>query len=413
MGAELEGLQDMRTGTPGFIPARLIEARGARRISTKSALARRLNMSPTTVSRWEDESSDQSPDHAALVRLAGELQVRPAYFLRPTFESERPTFLRSLASTLVRDLNFQKSQMSWLQEISYVLSHYVDLPDVDIPDVLGGASYTQLRDEDIEAIALQLRRHWNMGEGPCGDVVALMERIGIIVAAIPMNTTKLDGLCSWSPIDGRPHVLLATDKMSFPRRQMDAAHELAHAVLHQAVPEEEFQDKLRTIEQQAFRLASAFLMPSSTYPHEVRHPSLAMLTNLKERWRVSIKAQIKRLSDLDVIPDEHARQMYKLYSAKGWSKGEPLDQHWPVPAPKALRDSFTLIIDNAVREKSDLLATEFTISGADIETLCGLPDGWFDREAAEVVSLKSRVDLSPLAADGAAQIIPFPDKRPS
>ncbi|WHA44065.1 ImmA/IrrE family metallo-endopeptidase [Agrobacterium larrymoorei] len=70
-----------------------------------------------------------------------------------------------------------------------------------------------------------------------------------------MNTTKLDGLCSWSPVDDRPHVLLATDKMSFPRRQMDAAHELAHVVLHKNVPETEFEENLRIIEKQAFRLA--------------------------------------------------------------------------------------------------------------------------------------------------------------
>lgn len=400
----------MRIGTPGFNPARLTEARDARRITTKSALARRLGVSPTSVSRWEDESADQSPDYSTLIRLANELQVRPEFFLRPRFASERPTFLRSLASTLVRDLNYQKSQMHWLQEASYVLSHYVDLPDVDIPDVLSGARYTELRDDDIESIALQLRRHWNLGEGPCGDVVALMERIGIVVATISMNTTKLDGLCSWSPVDDRPHVLLATDKMSFPRRQMDAAHELAHAILHKDVSDSEFQDNLRVIEQQAFRLGSALLMPSTTYPHEVRHPSLAMLTRLKERWRVSIKAQIKRLSDLDILPEDYARQLYKLYSAKGWAKGEPLDQHWPVTPPKALRDSLSLIVENGVRGKSDLLATEFTISATDVENLCGLPAGWFGREAAEVVTLKASDDTSPRTSIGPGQVVPFPHR---
>jgi hypothetical protein len=165
------------------------------------------------------------------------------------------------------------------------------------------------------------------------------------------------------------------------------------------------------IEQQAFRLGSAVLMPSSTYPHEVRHPSLAMLTSLKERWRVSIKAQIKRLADLEVIPEDHARQLYKLYSAKGWSKGEPLDQHWPVRAPKALRDSLNLIVENGVRGKADLLATEFTISASDVETLCGLPRGWFERDVAEVVSLKAREDMHQPIDRGAAEIIPFPDRR--
>ncbi len=401
----------MRTGTPGFISARLSEARDARRIPSMSALARRLGVSATTVSRWEDETSGQTPDHHTLIQLSGELGVRPEFFLRPPFESEKPTFLRSLASTLVRDLNFQKAQMQWLQELSFLLGHYVDLPEVDIPDVLAGASYTQLRDEDIEEIALRLRSHWSLGEGPCGDVVSLMERIGIVVATIPMNTTKLDGLCSWSPIDGRPHVLLATDKMSFPRRQMDAAHELAHAVLHHSVSSEEFEDNLRVIEQQAFRLGSALLMPSTTYPKEVRHPSLAMLTSLKERWRVSIKAQIKRLSDLSVIPQEFSVQLYKLYSAKGWSKGEPLDQHWPVNPPRALRDSLTLIVENGVRSKMDLLSTEFTISSSDVEQLCGLPSGWFDQDSAEVVSLKSREHSNGQIGYGPAEIISFPQRK--
>lgn len=404
----------MRIGTPNFVPSRLTEAREARRIVTMTALARRIGVSPTTVSRWEDEESDQTPDYDTLIQLASALQVRPEFFLRPPLKSERPTFLRSLASTHIRDLNYQNSQIRWLQEISFALSHYVDFPEVDIPDVLCGARYCQLRDEDIEEIAIRLRHHWKLGEGPCGDVVALMERIGIVVATIPMNTTKLDGLCSWSPIDGRPHVLLATDKMSFPRRQMDAAHELAHAVLHQAVPADEFEDSLRKIELQAFRLASALLMPSTTYPHEVRHPSLAMFTSLKERWRVSIKAQIKRLTDLEVIPEEFARQLYKLYSAKGWSKGEPLDQHWTISAPKALRDSLTLIIENGVRSKADLLATEFTISSTDIENLCSLPQGWFDRDPAEVVSLRVRDDRPEVARSEPSEVVPFPTRpRPS
>ena len=401
----------MIIGSPGFIPARLTEIRHARRIPSRAALARRIESSASSVSRWEDEGSDQTPDPAMLVRMAGELHVRPEYFLRGTYESDRPTFLRSLSSTLVRDLAYQKAQMQWLHEASYIISHYVDLPEVDIPDVLAGVSYTQLRDEDIEQIALDLRRHWSLGEGPSGDIVALMERIGIVVATIQMNTTKLDGLCSWSPIDGRPHVLLATDKMSFPRRQMDAAHELAHAVLHRAVPAEEFEANLRVIERQAFRLGSAFLMPSTSYPHEVRRCSLAELASLKERWRVSIKAQIKRLSDLDIIPDDLSRQHYKLYSAKGWSKGEPLDQHWPIQPPRALRDSLNLIVDNGVRSKDDLLATEITISATDVELLCGLPSGWFERDAAEVVTLKRGKLDSEIQSQLEGQIIAFPDRH--
>lgn len=393
----------MRVGTPGFVPGRLSEARDARRIPSMSALARQLGINPSTVSRWEDGSA--APDLDVLQRLASELRVRQEFFLRPTFEAVQPVFFRSLASTLSRDLSYQRAQMRWLQEISSTLEHYVDLPTLDIPDVLEGATYRQLRDEDVESIALRLRQHWRMGDRPCADVVGVLERAGFIVGSIEMGTAKLDGLCSWSPVDGRPHILLANDKMSFPRRQMDAAHEMAHALLHRDVTKEEFARDLKFIETQAFRLASAFLMPSTSYPIEVRSPSLASLLTLKERWRVSIKAQIRRLADLEVIPPEFATHLYKLYSAKGWSREEPLDRQWEPSEPRVLRDALQLIVDEGVRTKADLLAVEFTITAGDVENLCGLPNGWFSRDAAEVVRLKAPADRAPSVGEGS--VIPF------
>ena len=398
----------MRISTPGFIPGRLTEARKARRIPSMSALSRLLSINPSTVSRWEDGSS--APDAEALARLAAFFGVRPEYFLRPPFGDERPMFLRSLSSTLVRDLDYQQAQMRWLQEISSVLEHYVDLPAVDVPDVLGKASYRQLRDEDIEQIALDLRRHWEVGEGPCRDMVGLMEQAGFVIGSIEMGTAKLDGLCSWSPVDGRPHVLLATDKMSFTRRQMDAAHEMAHAVLHRDVTQDEIKRDLKFIETQAFRLASAFLLPSTTYPLEVRSPTLAHLLSLKDRWRVSIKAQIKRLADLEIITPEHSTHLYKMYSAKGWSREEPLDRQWAPTEPRALKDALHLIVEEGVRSKADLLALEFTISAGDIENLAGLPAGWFSRERAEVVRLKTSTGSEPLLSLEAS-ILPFIPKR--
>lgn len=369
-----------------------------------SALARAMSLNPSTVSRWEEGSSAPDPD--TLTRLAAFLGVRPEFFFRPERISARPMFLRSLSSTLVRDLQYQRAQMRWLQEISHTVEHYVDLPEVDIPDVMAGASYNQLRGEDLERIALDLRRHWRLGDGPCGDMIQVLERFGFIVSVIEMGTVKLDGLCSWSPIDDRPHILLASDKMSFARRQMDAAHEMAHAILHRDVTDEQLKRDLKLIETQAFRLASAFLLPSTSYPVEMRFPSLATLVTAKERWRVSIKAQIKRLADLDVIPADFATHLYKLYSAKGWTKEEPFDRQWTPTEPRVLRDALHLIVDGGVRSKADLLALEFTIPAGDVENLTGLPPGWFTHEAATVVRLKPGVgQTSPGTEPG--EVVPF------
>jgi Zn-dependent peptidase ImmA (M78 family)/transcriptional regulator with XRE-family HTH domain len=397
----------MRVGTPGFVPDRLVEARAARRISSQRGLAVLISVSPGSVSKWE--SGTHAPDAETLIALASQLKVRPEYFLRPTYKSSRPKFCRSLSSTLIRDLEYQDAQINWLQEISHIVGHYIELPKLDLPDMLSGASYKQLRNDDIENIALRLRHHWKLGEGPCADVVALLERIGCIVGSIEMGTSKLDGLCSWAAKDGRPHILLATDKMSFARRQMDAAHELGHAILHGSVTKEELRSDLQAIEDQAFRFASAFLMPSTTYPYEVRNPSLATLQVRKERWRVSIKAQIKRLSDLKIIPADFATSLYKLYSAKGWnSRGEPLDNVWPLSDPRVLRNALNLIVESGTRTKSDLLNVEFTMQAGDIENLAGLPAGWFASSPAEVVQLKPQFrENSNVVLDRLGVVVPF------
>lgn len=396
----------MRVGTPGFVPERLVEARAARRVQSMKELALMLGVSPSSVSRWE--TGKQAPEADALTELAKALRVRREFFLRPVFNSPRPMFYRKLVSTLKRDREYQTSQVSWLHEISHVLQHYVDFPELDIPDVLGGSSYSQLRDEDIEDIAGELRSHWQLGEGPCTNVVAVLEKIGCVVGSIEMGTSKLDGVCSWSKSEDRPHILLASDKMNLPRRQMDAAHELGHAVLHRNVSAKALRDDLPEIECQAFRFASAFLMPQTTYVPEVPNYSLAGLLSLKERWRVSVKAQIKRLVDLEIIPQDHATQLYKTYSAKGWNRQEPMDKEWAVPKPRMLHDALCLIVDSGTRSKDDLLSVEFTMHPGDIENLVGLPSGWFSKKKGDVVSLTLKTDASrETVAPAGGSVIPF------
>ena len=124
----------MPIGVKGFESGRLTEVRAARRIPSMSALARAMGLSASTVSRWEDGSS--APDPETLTRLAAFLGVRPEFFCRIEHISARPTFHRSLSSALARDLGYQATQMRWLQEISHAVEHYVNIPTVDIPDVM-------------------------------------------------------------------------------------------------------------------------------------------------------------------------------------------------------------------------------------------------------------------------------------
>lgn len=376
----------MRPGTPGFVPERLIEAREARGLSTQLALASLVGKPRSTISRWE--LGEATPEPEALELLARQLNVRRSHLLRPIPDHGRGAFFFRARKSVEKDIRAsERARLRWVQDISLVLQHYYDFPSYDVPDLLAGESYKSLREEDFERIALELRRHWRLGEGPIASVIGVLEARGFVVACDEVGSSRLDGLCRWSEVDQRPYVLLAKDKRSFFRSQMDAAHEMAHAILHRGVDQGSLEKDFDLIEAQAFRLASAFLMPSTTFPLEARYPTLSGLLSLKDRWRVSVKAMIKRCSDLAIISDTAATQLYKHYSAKGWNRGEPMDLEHPADEPKLLAKAIRGLVESGVRSKRDLLETEFTIPATDLEQLAALPPGWFDL-SGEVIALE-------------------------
>ena len=108
-----------------------------------------------------------------------------------------------------------------------------------------------------------------------------------------------------------------------------------------------------------------------------------------------------------MIPDHHATQLYKLYSAKGWSREEPLDREWPVSEPRLLRDALNIIVGSGVRTKADLLAVEFTMKPEDVENLASLAPGWFSVLSGEVVQLKRDNTRSDVKADAAGEVVQF------
>lgn len=397
----------MRSGVQGFDGRKLAEARLARGITSRKALADMLARAPSTVIRWEE--GETAPEMPALEELARLLAVPVDFFL--TSRSDGGTiFYRSLASTLKAQRAIQSARLSWLEDIAQVAGHYAFLPAVDLPDCLQGASYRSLRGEDLEDIAVAVREHWGIGLRPIVNVVALLEQVGVIIASEAMETTLLDGLCRWGA-DGRPYMLLASDKQSFARRQFDAAHELGHLLLHRHVSSSDLAENFKMIEDQANRFASAFLLPASQFPAEVASASIGEFERLKMRWRVSIKAQIVRLQRLSIIDTNAATRLYKVYSAKGYSRREPYDDTWPLQQPSLLADVFRAVVDDGGVSKQDL-RDDLPLLPHDVESLIGLPTGWLSKDPARVIALKPTIAVRSSAAEGEpATVIPL-QRRP-
>ena len=397
----------MRSGVQGFVGTKLAEARQARGITSRKALADLMQRAASTVIRWEE--GDTSPEPAALGELAKFLAVPEDFFLSPRLDDGGQIFFRSFQGALKGERLVQKVRLLWLEDIAAVAEHYAFLPEINVPDLSNGQNFKTFRVEDIEAFAFKLREHWSLGQRPIPDMIALLESKGVIVGSEPMETTQLDGLSRWG-VDGRPYVLLASDKQSFARRQFDAAHELAHLVLHRGVSAAEIEENLKTIEDQAHRFASAFLLPESQFAVEFGSITLWELERQKVRWRVSIKAQIMRLQRLGMLDTSLATKLYKAYSAKGYqSKGEPYDDVWPLQQPSMLSDVFRALIDSG-RITKEALRLDLPLYPHDVESLTGLPAGWLTLETARIVTLRAELKPRRSGENGLGNVFHFPTK---
>lgn len=400
-----------RPNTRGaFVKERLIEAREACGITQKD-LARALKRGESTISNWE--RGTQTPEPSYLMPLADGLGVYAPYLLRVMPDhGAHPIFFRSLAGATVRARTREKARVRWLQHISLTLQNVLELPPIDLPDFMDGRSYLELKTEDLESIAADMRKHWDLGDGPIRTMVLVAENAGIVIGVDEAGSTAIDGQGTWSIADGRPYILLCTDKYTAYRRQMDVSHEMAHLILHRSVQsEDELEEHFDLIERQAKYLATAFLLPHRSFAAEIPSVSLDGFLSLKRRWMVSVGAMIMRSEQLEIISPEGAASMWRYRATRGWHRKEPYDlpEETPVEEPCLLRRCIEMIVNQGGRAKRDLLEMDIAIGDAATEMLTNLPRGYFGADAAPVFRITPKL-REVKTTDEPSEVIPF--RRP-
>jgi transcriptional regulator with XRE-family HTH domain len=269
----------MKTGTPGFQPQRLREAREARGM-TATQLAELLGISRNAISQYETGKNSPSPD--TFTAIAAKLNMPTAYFLRPSqVQRGGIVFYRSMASATKAARGRAERKYAWIREITSCLSQYVDFPKSNLPNWPVPDDPAKLTDEEVEDYAAKLRSFWGLGKGPISDMICLLENNGIIVSRFALDAATLDGFSEWVEEEKRAYIVLASDKDTAVRSRFDAAHELAHLVLHRKINRKAITvtEQFKLIEQQAHRFASAFLLPEESFRKELLYPSLARISH--------------------------------------------------------------------------------------------------------------------------------------
>lgn len=403
----MNGMNHAR-GAEGFVPARLRMARSARMLRQKE-LAELVERADTTISKWESDDHDQKPDAAVLPRLADVLKVEVSWFFKPVDRAKGAAFFRSMKSELGRMRDKAEAKLGFVEAIDNALSEHVELPPVDVPDLVGDRDFRTLRIADIEHYARTLRDRWSLGEDPIDDLLLVIENAGIVVAHDEIGSAKLDGVSRWAE-NGRPYMLLARDKNVGVRRRFDAGHELGHIVLHRRVSPEDLEEHFTLIEEQAMAFAGAFLLPESSFGDDVYSLSLEALVSIKPKWKVAVAAMIKRLAAMERITPEYERRLWQYYSYRRWRGFEPLDGELPVEQPHNLGTSIEMILDEGIATRADLFR-DIGLRAADIASLTGLAEEYLAPPPPNLVRLKPVMRIVGTRPEDSGKVVSLADHR--
>jgi Zn-dependent peptidase ImmA (M78 family)/DNA-binding XRE family transcriptional regulator len=361
-----------------FNPRRLELAR-KRRGFTKVALAGPVGISIRTLTEYE--SGRAEPNAVVLQRLAETLDFPTHFFEGDDVEMPSPdsaTF-RARASLSARERDRALGGMALARMLVNYLGERFDLPEPEVPDLIG---------MQPEGAAATVRAAWGLGERPIGDMIRLLESKGVRVFSLVESSRKLDAFAVWS--EAVPYIFLNVTK-SAERSRFDAAHELAHLVLHR-----EGRPEGQRAEFEANRFAAAFLMPQSQVM--ALPPGLATIDTLrhaKKRFGVSMVALAHRMWELGLIKDWHYHTLCVQFSQLGYRTAEP--EPLPPERSQLLDKVFTMLREDGVSKRD--VAGAIGIHVRDLEelvfglTLVQIGGGSHNRAKADPMSPKAKLKL--------------------
>ncbi len=261
---------------------------------SKSDFAAALGVDRKTLQRIQSGECEVSDDvFKSIIAISG---YPREFFYKPAPELPNPYGIsfRSLRSLTARPREAALAAAALAFELDDWIRHRVELPNHDLPQMAGMTP---------REAAIALRSRWGMGSRPIANMINVLESHGVRVFSLVEETRHLDAYAFWR--NNQPYVFLNTSKTGEHSR-FDAAHELAHLVLHRHSGTSK-----RDAETEANAFASEFLMPQDDLLAILpRVRTFKELIKAKHRWGVSVSALIYALHDADIITDWQQRSYY-------------------------------------------------------------------------------------------------------
>jgi len=282
---------------------------------SQQQLGEKAGVSRMSISKYERDIN--VPKSQVLIKLAKALDVKIEYLLRPVEVSlSEPMFRKRTALPKKQEYRILEKTRDWVERYLEVEALFNDISRYAKPQIENVVREM----DDVEDVALQLRKEWDLGLDPIDNLLEVLEDKGVKVWTINQAEDHFDALEMWAN-DEIP-VIVVRGGIPGDRQRFDLAHELGHMLLD--INEDVDEEKA------AHRFAGAFLVPKAKAYEELgrnrQHLGVKELLILKQKYGLSMQAWIYRAKDLGIISQSNMRQMFIEIRKRNWHVTEPGEQ---------------------------------------------------------------------------------------
>lgn len=348
----------------------------------KTDLSKLMELSVTSISNYENGKTDISRENLDKYSKILDFPINfftSDYSYKLDISKSSPIFFRSSRITNgIRDMYEQKYEHLML--VHKTLLEYLDFPEVNIrintiDTPRKGFGYTS---EEIESLALELRRSWELGEGPIDNLLETIIENGIIVSKVKTSLkATTDGFSKI--LENTPIIFLNKDRGTVVRDRFSLAHELGHIILHADVKDVDMKnrDVFNQVELEANRFASSFLLPANSFSEDILTVDINSLIPLKEKWKVSLKGMVMRLKELNIINQRQQTNSFIYISTKKWNIKEPLDDTIEKEEFNLYQEAFETLFEEEQINPNNIIE-KIGIGKDRIQEVCDLTHDFFD-----------------------------------
>lgn len=268
----------------------LILAREARGLTQGDLVQQIPNLSQGNYSRMEKGLLAVPPETLKNIALALDFP-ESFFFKKDSSVNNVEYFYRKRVSTPKKELNKLEANFDLIRLWFEDLLNEVEIDDFKFPELKVEGNNT------VETIARKVKIVSNVPSGPVINLIGILEKNGVVVYFLQNAPEKFDGTTLICKSGQR--VIVVNADLPNDRKRFTIAHELGHCIMH--IPFSSELDPFSDVEAEANEFASEFLMPSFEVKRDLVGLKYRDLSDLKNYWRVSKVALIKRAYTLGLI----------------------------------------------------------------------------------------------------------------